>query len=297
MKLLVVGHLCIDSAHPPGGNPRRRWGGIANAIAAIGSLAGQEDTVVPICGVGKEDEAEFLSWLGHFPAVDPSGVFSLAGPTNSIDVYEKEGGTRVACTGMIAPPVPFESLRRFLSADGILINMASGSDVTLETLDQIRMEIRARETPIHLDFHNLTTDIGPGRERVRRPLEQWRRWAFMLRTVQMSEEEAAGLTVDRLSEAQLIGHLLTLGIGGVVITRGARGATLFWSEHKKVMRHDCAGRVAEGSVGEAGPGDVFGGAFLYRLVATADMKEAAEFANVTASRAASFLEQEWMSRA
>ena len=272
MKLLALGHLCIDSAHPAGDPPPERWGGIANTIAAMGTLAGEEDTVTPVCGVGGGDEKKFLAWLGRFPAVDPSGVFTLEGPTNRIDVYEKDGGVRVACTKDIAPPIPFEKIRRFLPADGVLINMVSGSDISLDTLDQIRMEIRPCGTPVHLDYHNLTTVVGDGRERIRMPLAEWRRWAFMITTVQLSEEEAAGLTVDRLTEAQLTGHLLTLGVAGVVITRGARGASLFGNEHKKVVRYDVAGIPAPGGADMTGLGDVFGGAFLYRFVATADLK-------------------------
>jgi sugar/nucleoside kinase (ribokinase family) len=287
MKLLVLGHLCIDCTHPAGVPPRERWGGIANTIAAAGELAGKEDTVIPVCGVGTDDEKRFLAWLERFPAVDPSGLFTLSGPTNRIDVYEKGEGLRVACTRDIAPPIPFERIRRHLAADGVLINMVSGSDISLETLDQIRLEVRARETPLHLDYHNLTTGIGKERERFRRPLAEWRRWAFMLTTVQLSEEEASGLTVDRLTEAQLTGHLLTLGVTGVLLTRGARGATVFSNEHKKVVRYDIAGIPAEGAEDRAGLGDVFGGAFMCRYVPTSDLRLSAEFANQTAAQAAS----------
>ncbi len=298
MKLLVLGHLCIDCAHPAGELPRERWGGIANTIAAVGALAGKEDAIVPVCGVGSDDEKRFLTWLERFPAVDPSGVFTFNGPTNRIDFYEKGEGLRVACSKDIASPIPFERIRKYLSADGVLINMVSGSDISLETLDQIRMEIRARETPIHLDYHNLTTGIGKERERFRRPLPEWRRWAFMLTTVQLSEEEASGLTVDRLTEVQLTGHLLTLGITGVLVTRGARGATVFTNEHKKVAHFDIEGIPAEGAEDRAGLGDVFGGAFMYRFVTTSDLRLSAEFANVTAAGAASRpidINDEWIS--
>jgi len=287
MKLVPLGHLCIDCTHSSDESVRERWGGIANTVAAIAGLAGEGDTVIPVCGVGAGDEERFLAWLGRFPAVDPSGVFTVNGPTNRIDIYEKGTGERIACTKDVAPPIPYEKIRKFLSADGVLINMTSGSDITIETLDQIRMEVRARETPVHLDYHNLTTGIGESRERVRRPLPDWRRWAFMLTTVQLSEEESAGLTVDRLNEQQLTGHFLTLGVRGVIITRGERGATLFESEHKKVVRYDIAG-IPSGSAGDhTGLGDVFGGAFLYRYLATSDLRASAEFANTTAARAAS----------
>ncbi len=283
MKLVFLGHLCIDRAHPAGEPPRERWGGIANAIAAVGALAGPGDALVPVCGVGAEEEKDFLAWLARIPAADPSGVFTFDGPTNRIDIFEKGGGVRVECTRDVAPPIPFERIRKFLTADGLLVNMVSGADILIETLDQIRMEVRARETPIHLDYHNLTTGIGGERERFRRPLADWRRWAFMVTTVQLSEQEASGLTVDRLTEQQLTGHLLTLGVTGVVITRGRRGATLFESEHKKVVRHEIAGIPSDGAAERTGAGDVFGGAFLYRFVSTSDLLGSAEFANITAS--------------
>jgi len=286
MKLLVLGHLCVDGVHRGGKLIRERWGGIANAVAALGGLASPGDTIVPVCGVGGTEREAFLGWLGGFSAVDPAGVFPLEGPTNRIDLYEGPGAKDVACAQSVAPPVPYERIRKHLTADGILINMFSGADITIETLDQIRMEIRSRETPVHFDYHNLTTGISPERERVRRPLEDWRRWAFMLHSVQMNEEEAAGLALDRLTEDQLTGHLLTLGTGGVLITRGARGATLFTSEHKKIIRQDVPCAPVAGADTVIGLGDVFGAAFIHRYLATRDMGLAAAFAAGTAAAAA-----------
>ena len=286
MKLLLLGHLCVDRVHAGGTLVRQRWGGIANAVAALGALAAPGDAILPVCGVGSAEREGFLRWLGRLGAVDPSGVFALDGPTNVIDLYDRPGGDAVACAQSVAPPVPWERIRKYLAADGILINMVSGSDITLETLDQIRMEIRARETPVHFDYHNLTTGISPARERVRRPLEEWRRWAFMLQSVQMNEEEAAGLTVERMTEDQLAGHFLTLGTGGVLITRGAQGATLFASEHKKIIRHDVPGTQVARADTVFGLGDVFGAAFIHRYLATRDMAIAAAFAVATAAAAA-----------
>jgi len=286
MKLLVLGHLCVDGVHRGGKPVRERWGGIANAVAALGALVSPPDVIVPVCGAGAAEREGFLRWLGRFGAVDPSGVFTLEGPTNRIDLYDRPGAEAVACAQSVAPPVPYERIRKFLSADGILINMFSGADITLETLDQIRMEIRARETPVHFDFHNLTTAISPERERVRRPLEEWRRWAFMLQSVQLNEEEAAGLTVDRLTEEQLTGHLLTLATGCVLITRGSRGSTLFTSEHKKIHRRDFPCTPVADTEGVQGLGDIFGAAFLFRFLATRDMPAAAAFATLTAAAAA-----------
>ena len=161
-----------------------------------------------------DDHELFLNALQAFPAVDTTGVFRQPGPTHRVHYYPKDGGYSNACTKEVADPIPFARIRDLLNADGILINMFSGFDITLETLDNIRMAVRPRGTPIHLDYHNLTLGLTPGGERIRRPLPEWRRWAFMVDTVQCNEDEIAGLDSERLTEHQMAGHILTLGVKG-----------------------------------------------------------------------------------
>jgi len=247
---------------------------------------GANDTITPVCSVGAQEHQAFLAWLRTFPAVDTSDVFAIEGPTNLIHLYGQGNGVQQACTKHLAPPVPFDRIRKHLDADGILINMASGSDITLETLDNIRMEVRPRGTPIHFDYHNLTMGVNGDAVRFRRPLPDWRRWAFMITTVQLNEEEIAGLSLEKLREEQTVGHLLTLGVKGVIVTRGARGATVFSNEHKKVVRHEVAATPVQGAVETTGLGDVFGASFLYTFVGTSDLVASAEFAARTASEAA-----------
>jgi sugar/nucleoside kinase (ribokinase family) len=286
MKFLLLGHLCIDVAHPRGGTASESWGGIANAVEALAGLADRNDVILPVTGVGKEDHGAFTAWLGKYPAVENAGVFLLDGPTNRIHLFEQENGARIACTKDMAPPIPFDRIRKYCAADAVLISMASGADITLETLDLIRLEIRPRATPVHFDYHNLTMGVNGAGERVRRPLPEWRRWAFMIPSVQLNEKEIAGLPLERMTEEQTVGHLLTLSVKGVVVTRGADGATLFTSEHKKILRHDIAGVPVPGPPATIGLGDVFGAAFLLRHAATGDLHAAAEFANASAGAAA-----------
>jgi len=283
MKFLLIGHLCIDVAHPRTGSSSESWGGIANAAAALSGLVGETDSIVPVSGVGREDDAALRTWLSGYPAVDGAGIAVIDGPTNRIHLYEQENGERVACTKDMAPPIPFDRIKKFLPADAILIGMASGADITLDTLDLLRLEIRQRGTPVHLDYHNLTRTVNGKGERVSRPLAEWRRWAFMNSSVQLNEEEINGLTLERLSEGQTVGHLLTLGVKGVVVTRGSHGATLYASEHKKVLRHDLPGIPASGPEERTGAGDLFGAAFVHHYAITGDLLAAAQFANTTAA--------------
>jgi sugar/nucleoside kinase (ribokinase family) len=277
LKLLILGHLSVDVLHQPDGTFKESYGGIARVVQALSSLVEKGDRVIPVSGVHSDDLQSITNLFRSFPGVDTSGLYTQDAPTHRVQFFPREDGQAVACTKHIAPPIPFDRINDFLDVDGILINMFSGFDITLDTLDAIRMAVRSRGTMIHLDYHNLTQGVSREGERFRRPLVEWRRWAFMIDTVQLNEEELGGLTVERLNEEQIVGHFLALGVKGVVVTRGHRGACLYWSERKKVLHDDVAPEESE-TDDHAGMGDLFGAVFQFRHVKSSDMLASARFA-------------------
>ncbi len=287
MKITVIGHLCLDTIHHSGTDKEKKdeqqFGGIVYSIATLAALASPNDSIIPVFGVGKNDHDRLQTWFSQYPNIDPSGVYLLEGPTNEVHLHYQPGETgRTECSLNIAPPIPFDRLKPHLNSDAILINMISGFDITLETLDRIRMEVRDRGTPVHFDFHSLTLGLDPAAQRFRRALSDWRRWCFMLHSIQMSEEEAAGLTAERYDETGLINQLMPLMVNTLIITRGDRGATIVQQSHKKLTRRDLPAAEA-GAIDPTGCGDVFGAAYLFRYVQTRDSSEAAAFANRVAA--------------
>jgi len=280
MNVLLIGHLSIDLLTGAGGQQRQEYGGIARAAATFGSLAGSRDQVVPVCAVPAEELEPFGAFLASYPAVSTAGLVSGEHPLPRIPAAAL-GDRGHAEEHHPQPPIPFEKIRRHLLADRVLINMVSGRDITLETLDEIRMALRDRQIPIHLDIHNLTLCASPTGRLERGPVELWRRWAFMVDTLQMNEGEIAALTVERMAEAETAGHLLTLGSHAVIVTRGARGVTVYCNDRKRVVRTDIAG-VGQRQA-KLGCGDVFGAAFVAHRAAGADPVEAARAANALAA--------------
>ncbi len=285
MTITVIGHLCVDEVHPPadkknGDGTRKDFGGIFFSVLTLANLAGPKDIIRPVFGIGEKDFDQTIKRLEEYPCVETDGIFRLKGNTNRVHHFlEEDGSPRVECAESMSEPIPFSRIKPYLDSDGILINMVSGFDITLDTLDSIRMTIRDAKTPIHFDFHSLTLGIDPESKRFRRPLTDWRRWCFMLDSVQMTEEEALGLTAERYDEQTLINQLMPLMVHALVITRGSRGATAILQVNKKLTRHDIAGVSFGTIVDPLGCGDVFGAAFLFQYLRQKDYREAAESAN------------------
>lgn len=284
MKFLVLGHFCLDIIHPVDEPEIQSYGGLYYSLGALAVLAEETDRIIPVFGVNKNDYAPLIQNLKQFSNVETSGIYQFDEPSNNVHIFCKDGGSQqIECSKDISAPIPFQRIKAFLNVDAILVNMVSGFDLTVNTLDEIRMEVREKKVPIHFDYHNLTLGVQENHERYRRPVPDWRRWVFMTDTVQLNEEELAGLTIEKSTEQQTVGHLLTLGVKGLLVTRGGRGVSVFSNEHKKVVRTDIAGQPVERAKDATGCGDVFGAAFHLKYVKTKDLNASAEFANKVAA--------------
>jgi sugar/nucleoside kinase (ribokinase family) len=292
MTITVIGHLCKDIVHVPDEqeNPEESFGGIMYTLLTLANLSGERDCIQPVFGVGQADYETLIEQLSAYKNIDVSGIYKYKNPTNQVQLfYQKDGQTRIECSQFVAAAIPFNRIKPYLDGDGVIINMVSGADISLETLGYIRMEVRERDIPIHFDFHSLTLGTDLEFKRFRRPLTDWRRWCFMLNSIQMSEEEALGLSAERYDETTLINHLMPLMVETLLITRAERGVTVTVQDiHKKLTQKNIAGVSLGTTVNTTGCGDVFGAAYLYQLLKSKDSFVAAEFANNAAALNATF---------
>jgi sugar/nucleoside kinase (ribokinase family) len=287
MIITVIGHLCLDIIRHHDGRETRGYGGIFFSVATLANLLQPRDTIRPVFGVGKAEYDELLERLGRYPNIDTSGIFRLPAQTNQVTLIYTDNEQRVEQSEFIAEPIPWKRIRSLVNgADMILLNMISGFDISLETLDEIRMAVRDDRVPIYLDIHSLTLGLKADFTRFHRPVETWRRWLFMLHGIHLNEEEAAILTPERLDEETLANHVLALNTKTMHITRGERGCTAYIDDRKHVRRLDVPGVSANARVDPTGCGDVFVAAYCARYMKAKNVDDAVEFANRVAGKKA-----------
>jgi len=284
MTITVIGHLCLDVIRHSGRNETRSYGGIFFSVATLANLLGPNDTILPVFGVGKGDYDTLIERLSVYPNIDTEGIYKFNGPTNQVELVYNSLNERTECSRYISEPIPWKRIRQNISStDMILVNMISGFDITLETLDEIRMETRAERTPVYLDVHSLTLGINDDFTRFRRPVDTWRRWLFMLHAIHLNEAEAAVLTPEKLDELPLAHQVLSMNTKVMHITRGERGCTLFQDSHKHMKRLDMPAVEPGKAVDPTGCGDVFAAAYCAHYAKSGDTVAATGYANGVAA--------------
>ncbi|MBU1298350.1 MAG: carbohydrate kinase family protein, partial [Bacteroidetes bacterium] len=283
MKITVIGHICMDVIRHPDGKESQGYGGIYYSLVALANIVDPYTKLFPVFSVGNKDYATLIERLSAYPNIDTDGIFKHDGLTNQVHLFYDEKQTRIECSQSIAPPIPFKKIKSYLETNMILINMVSGFDITLDTLDEIRMHVREDAIPIYMDAHSLSLGINGDGSRYRRPLTDWRRWLFMLHTVQMNEEEAASLSVEKYDELNFVKQVTALNSNNVIITRGANGCTLYHDERKQIQRFDFSGEKIERTVDSTGCGDVFAAAYCAKYIRSKNETISAEFANKVAA--------------
>ena len=275
----------MDVFHLPDGSEEKKLGGIYHSIAALANLATDRDTIFPLFGVGENDFPVLRETLSQYKNVDTSGMFQFPGESNHVHYYSDSPNER---SFNVSQPIPFQHIKKFLNVDAVYVNMISGNDVSVNTFDEIRLEIRGKKTPLHLDMHCLTLAVQEDGTRVRKAVSDWRRWCFMTDSIQMNEEEAAELSLEHYNDELLAKQMMPLMVKALVITRGEKGATIYQDQHKQLLTAEIPNEKNTDPISTLGSGDIFGVSFLYAYLKKKNYTDAAMFAQQSAAYSTKF---------
>lgn len=283
----VIGTVVEDTIDRPGEETVRDMGGTYHSVIAMSVLLSPGTVAVPIAAVGEDAVARVRADWSRLPRISLEGVYSVPAINNKVHLeYDSEGGRGETLTGGV-PPLKWESLEAWTGrVEAWCWNFVAGNEVDRETFERVK---RASTGTLHLDVHSLCLGSPrEGRPRERRRPEDWEGWVEGVTWVQMNEIEAGLLwegharPLSRDRQPALASRIHALGVEGLLITRGARGAT--WLPRRGPMFDAPAGSSL--AVDPTGCGDVFGAAWVALRVARGLDPEAAVRGAVRAAGAA-----------
>lgn len=307
MKLAVIGEPCMDYIHRGSGVTSKQFGGILYSLVSLAVISKGNAVVYPVMNLGEDEYDNVTGFLNSIVNIDLSYIKKTTHKTRVVNLFYKDKDSilnvstkqtydREENSTEPTLPVDFEQVKDLLgSLDGILVNLVSGVDITLNAFKKIREHFKGY---IHMDLHNLVMQTFPDGTRKQMPVKEWQNWVQIPDTLQMNESELSILTGDNVTEYETAEKILgNKKVSSLVVTRGRSGVTLYRLMHKAAAgetyydldRSDLPRIDSPLFIDSTGCGDVFASGFFYKN-AEFQMKDqhlALNFANKMASLNAS----------
>jgi hypothetical protein len=277
MKILLIGHSIIDHIDETGSEILTP-GGIY--YSALGMLAVKNEETGLSLITGWNDKSYCL-----FDDIYTKTDMAASAPIDEMpEVFLKTSGAgeREERYLNISSNLSLNGISDWNRYDGILINMITGFDITLEQLKNIRKNFSGT---IYLDIHTLSRGVDKDFNRKFRPIPQVSEWLSNIDILQCNVNEL--YTIIRSdNEMHCASEILELGVKAVIVTQGENGVNLYRKEDSATVLNSIEAVKVE-SRNKVGCGDIFGAVFFYSYISTGDLFNSLLKANYAGALAAS----------
>ncbi|MCU7494905.1 MAG: carbohydrate kinase family protein [Ignavibacteria bacterium] len=280
MKLLAIGHSVEDHIHIKG-MEEVKPGGIFYSVIGLKSFLEEKDELFLLTSMEHEAEGLF-SFLYDGLRKD---FFQYRGRIPRVNLYIPDNAERCENYENLAENLGIGALKELNSFDGILVNMITGFDLSLEDLKTLR---KSYSGIIYLDVHTLSRGLDENNQRLFRLIPDAMEWISQADIVQVNESELHTLSVKE-GEAEIAREALKNGLKCLVVTKGELGSKIYTIENgelksyfQSAIKIDCVNKV--------GCGDIFGAAFFISYLKKRSLSESARFANAAAGVTAGYRE-------
>ncbi len=257
MKLLVIGHSVLDFIKQKD-NEKISAGGIHYTIAALNRFAQPNDKIF-LCS--SYDDSTYEYFRKEFDKIDKR-YFKKVDKIPRVHLNLFKDKERHEHYENITDNLntDFESLNDF---DGILINMITGFDLTLEQLVEIRKQYSGL---IFIDIHTLSRGLNKDYKREFRVIPNINEWVKNVDIIQVNQRELFTLS-EHKSEIKIVDELFNLNIKILCVTKGEYGAKIYFRKSNEIISYFVAAKKSF-NPNVVGCGDVFGAAYFYNYIKT-----------------------------
>jgi sugar/nucleoside kinase (ribokinase family) len=278
MKILVIGQSLEDhivyrekEAVKPGG--------IFYSVLGLKSFLETGENILLLTSVERDNLKLFSPIYDDIEKL----YFSYVDKIPQVFLNISEGNEREECYSLINQNLSLESIKDYNVFDGILINMITGFDITLDQLKEIRSKFNR---DIFFDVHTLSRGLDESGNRKFRTIPEFEKWAVNIDIIQVNETEFSCLFVDGNKEIT-ISKLFEVGIKILIVTKGKAGARVYYKIKDEIVSSFVSSMKVE-TRNKVGCGDIFGAVFFYNYIKYHDISKALILANAAGGCASSY---------
>lgn len=277
MRMLVIGHTVEDHVYL-NGEDIIKPGGIFYTALGLKNFIDKEDTVSLNTFVQKENYylfagvyegmgKDYLKYVERIPKV-----------YLTLHDFKERGETYESVSQNL--DIDIKDLNSF---DGILLNMITGFDITLNQLKEIRHVYNGF---IFMDVHTLSRGLDENLKRNFRPVPNVDEWLSSVDILQANVNELKTLSNKR-DEKDAAEEILRYGVKIFILTKGEIGAKVYMLDNNEIISIFKSSIKIENK-NMLGCGDIFGAVFFYTYIKTKDLCKSLELANTAAGYTASY---------
>lgn len=261
MKLLVIGHSVFDVIEDETGL-KESPGGIFYTVSALNKINLPEDEIF-LCSCYDDNTHHFF--LTEFSKVNTS-LLNRVEKIPRVNLILSSGKERIEKYENINKSLEI-SVPDYNIFNGIMINMITGFDITINQLQEIRANFNGI---IFMDVHTLSRGLDKDQSRKFRVIPGFENWAKCLDVVQVNQSEVYTL-FPLNSELEIAKKLLTMGVRVLCVTKGELGAKIYYNNDNEIFSFYIAAKNILKPV-LVGCGDVFGSTFFYNYIRNQDAR-------------------------
>lgn len=272
MKILLIGHSIIDNIDNkilPGGVYYSTLGFMLNMKS--------QDELYVVTSWNKKNYSLFeklyskvnQKYFQHFEDM-PEVILDTSGNEERREVYKN-----------ISSSLNINLIEDLNFFDGILINMITGFDLSLEQLKFIRNNFDGK---IYFDIHSLSRGVDINMKRDFRQIPKIAEWLSCIDIVQCNNNELK--TIFAGNENDAAEFVLNYGVELLLITKAEKGSCAYFQEKNKIMKIEM-NAIKIDTLNKIGCGDIFGATFFYNYLELKDISNSLLLANLAGSKAAS----------
>ena len=272
MKILLIGHSIIDNI-----DNKTLPGGVFYSTLGFLLNMNPQDELYVVTSWNKKYYSLFeklyskvnQKYFQYFEEM-PEVFLDTSGNEERREVYKN-----------ISSTLNTDLINDLNSFDGILINMITGFDISLQQLKTLRKNYDGK---IYFDIHSLARGIDKNMNRNFRPIPNVEEWLSCIDILQCNNNELQ--TIFQGEENNAAKFVLSSGVNILLITKADKGSCAYFYENNKIKKLEMNAINVE-TLNKIGCGDIFGATFFYNYLKIEEIESSLSIANEAGAKAAS----------